>query len=354
MLTKQGHVWTNDLRHVDADFIGRVMIRLSETYLEDVEKVPDADVENEKLQFVNLVNHLQFEPAREIFNRLPMPEVGAKTVPYATAAAEMHSHFGEHEAAQNLARTLRDFALSDRGNYSALYMKCARLFDAAGNSGEAAATRKLAFKNLTDPSTIRKLFRKALKSSAHEDARRIVKFAEEHPVENLELLKTAVKYYSDLKDFAAAEHLLRLLVEKAPEYSGALYRLGTVLARQGKAAEALPILESALAQEPNERSILAKILKASKTLKKPEKMEHYARMILSDSPDDSAAHAMLAQALGRMGRREEALTHAVRAAELEPANEAYGELVKKIAATNSDQSGNAGKRSRELAKSGSE
>jgi tetratricopeptide (TPR) repeat protein len=346
-------VWTNDLRHVDPDFIGRVMIRLSETYLEELEKVPDADVENDRLQFVSLVNHGQFEPAREIFNRLPMPEVSAKTMPYAMAAAETHSHFGEHDAAQNLARILRDIALKDGGAHSHLYMKCARLFDAAGNASEAASTRKMAFKNLTDPSIIQKLFRKALKSGAHDDARRIVTFAEEHPSENLELLKMAVKYYSDVSDFAASEHILRLLVEKVPEYSGAFYRLGVMLSRQGKTEEALPFFERALVQEPNERTVIAKIIKASKTLKRPDKTEHYARMILSASPEDSAAHATLAQALGRLGRREEALTHAVRAAELDPANEKYGELVEKIAATDSDQSADADWDDRKSANSGS-
>jgi tetratricopeptide (TPR) repeat protein len=228
------------------------------------------------------------------------------------------------------------------------------LFDAAGNASEAASTRKLAFENLTDPTTIRNLFRMAMKSGARDDAQRALTLAEQRPSENLSLLKSAVKYYFDVKDFAAAERILRLLIEKAPEYSGALHRLGIALIRQEKTEEALSILERALVHDPNERKILGRVIGASKTLKRHDKTEHYVRLILPTSPEDSAAHATLANLLGRMGRNDEALTHAIRAAEIDPANEKYRALVEKIAAGEPDQSGDTGSVDREAANSGSE
>jgi Flp pilus assembly protein TadD len=120
------------------------------------------------------------------------------------------------------------------------------------------------------------------------------------------------------------------------------------LARQEKTEEALTFFESALAYKPNELSILTKIVKASKTLKRPDKTAHYSRMILSASPQDPAAHATLAQALARMGRIDEARTHAIRAAELEPANAQYEELILKVSATGRDRSGGPGGNNEEM------
>ena len=167
------------------------------------------------------------------------------------------------------------------------------------------------------------------------------------------MLKSAVKYFFDVKDFVAAERILRLLIEKAPEYSGAYHRLGIALARQEKMEEALSTFEQALVYEPNDRQILERIINASKILKRHDKTERYVRLILSASPEDSAAHAALAHVLERMGRNDEAISHAVRATELDPASDQYRELVQKIGAAIGDRSDDTGV-SRKAANSGSE
>ena len=63
MLTKQNYVWAEDLTHVDGAFVGRIVSRMSERYVEDTAALPDTAALDKWLRFTGLADHRQFGDA---------------------------------------------------------------------------------------------------------------------------------------------------------------------------------------------------------------------------------------------------------------------------------------------------
>ncbi len=77
MLTKQTYVWVNDLAHVEGEFVGRIVSRLRERYVDKAEGTPGAAALDKWMHFSNLVNHGRFDEAARLFASSipPMPRM---------------------------------------------------------------------------------------------------------------------------------------------------------------------------------------------------------------------------------------------------------------------------------------
>jgi tetratricopeptide (TPR) repeat protein len=147
--------------------------------------------------------------------------------------------------------------------------------------------------------------------------------AEEQSADKPEMLDVAVQGYRQLGDLGAAERVQRAAVERNPQNAAMLENFGNILSAQGKQSDAASAYERALALDSGNTRVLERLVPAYLKLKRFEEAERGARALLTLRPDDARIHYYLASALRQAKRRREALEHAMRAAELEPANERY-------------------------------
>uniref|UniRef100_A0A7N0RAX5 Uncharacterized protein n=1 Tax=Kalanchoe fedtschenkoi TaxID=63787 RepID=A0A7N0RAX5_KALFE len=164
-----------------------------------------------------------------------------------------------------------------------------------------------------------------------------------HDLSNEDLLKLSVKYLAEHKRERAIP-LLRLALQKDPEYVRASITMGQALLQEGLLADAADYLESAVSKllvngHPSEAEKIDLLILASqwagialvKQNKKAEGIIHLERIASIDEPDDlkSKAHyfdglVLLSSAFFDDGRREEAAMHLRKAVAYNPA---YQELL---------------------------
>jgi Flp pilus assembly protein TadD len=136
--------------------------------------------------------------------------------------------------------------------------------------------------------------------------------------------------HEDLGAEAAFQHAMRL----APDRIVSTANLGALYARNGRYAEALPLLRNAWARDPENRGLRANLgfalrdqgavqARAGRLVEAVALFREAARVI----PDDADLHRNLGLALWEQGQREAAASHLERAAELRPADESIQELL---------------------------
>ena len=326
MLTKQSYVWTDDLTHVDGAFVGRIVGRMSERYVEDTAALPDTTALDKWLRFAGLVDHRQFDEAKTLFASLP-PDYADQAARLALAVAELQLHLGEHGAALASAERARAKAgtAGERGCLDLL--RCARVFESLGRTEDAEAIREHAIAKLGNTGLIMSLIRRL---SDSEDARRIIAHVEAKLSGDLDLMAYCGQALELGGDAAEAQRIYRAAVRAHPRNPEMLVRLGRLLLRDKKPRRAAAMLEKALALDAKNIDVLKLLVAVHRELEAREREEEYARRIISLVPGDAAAHLDLASAIRRGGRREEALEHARRAAALEPGNERYARYVEEL------------------------
>jgi len=331
MLTKQNHVWANDLTHIEGEFVGRIMTRLCEKYISRSEGLTEAFGDyTKRLNIVSLVANRRFDEAREIFETLVPTQSDSRDIRYVQALAEMHLHFGIREKAlaeATIVRTLGELA-GERACYYLL--RCAKVFEAAGHTREAAETREGAIERLGNAALVTSLIRKLMGSGALEDARAIMAHIEARLSDRFELLDFAALSHKTLGDFAAAERIYRFMLKSDSKNGEILGRLGQALFHQNKLEQAVSLLENSLALEPNNSVIFERLISILFELKRFDDAEKHARRFIAAAPLNPVGHLHLASSLRRRRLNPEALVHARRAAELEPGNERYRRYVDQL------------------------
>ena len=127
------------------------------------------------------------------------------------------------------------------------------------------------------------------------------------------------------EDEKRAEEQLRQALKDAPEFPAARFLLGRLLTRRGNAAEALPLLKDAAAQEPNDPAVALELARLYQRLQRPadakiwttevrrrqDYVTEQSRLVgvLSQNPKDRDALAKLAHLVGRHGDAEAAVRH---------------------------------------------
>jgi tetratricopeptide (TPR) repeat protein len=326
MLTKQSYVWADDLAHVDGAFVGRVVSRMSERYVEDTAALPDTAALDKWLRFTGLVDHRQFDDAAALFESLD-PGYVEKSARFALAAAELQMHLGQHEAAAANVEHARNKAetAGERGCLDLL--RGARILEDVGRADEAETIRESAVAKLGNPALIMSLIHKL---SGSDDARRIIAHVEAKLSANIDLLAFAGQAMELIGDTTEAERIYRAGARAHPRNAEMLMRFGRLLLRDKKPKRAAVTLEKALALDADNIDLLKMLVAAHREMEQREREEEYARRVVALVPNDGAAQLDLASVMRRSGRREEALEHAKRAASLEPGNERYARYVAEL------------------------
>jgi len=292
-------------------------------------------VEREK--FANLINRGRFDDARAFQERLPPLPENVEDWVYRLAVARMQLHFGKSERAILEIRKIRDSALGGGDRRSALLLRCAELFEEAGDSLEAEKTQATVYDRVRNPDQIKALIRKLTNWGAVSITRKLLVQVEERYAGNIELLRLAMNTYHSLKDVEAEERVCRAALVLEPRDIKVHLRLANSRMRRGDNAEAAACLERALASNPENPEILDKLASIHLELKNKEQAERFARMLVNVTPLSPKAHFHLARAL-RGGKRNaaEALQHARRAAELDPGNNRFDEYVKMLSSASGE------------------
>lgn len=327
MLTKESYVWANDLTHVEGEFVGRIVGRMCERYVAGGEGLPNAAAMDRWLSFSNLVNHRRFDEAAAVFATLDRSVKGIAGR-FALPLAEMRLHLGQTDEALATVEIARAAAGGERGCLTLL--RCAKIYDAAGRADEAEAIRADAVAALVNPALIMSLMRRLSTPEGDADLQRIVAHVETRLADDLDLLAFAVLTLETAGDFAAAQRVCRAAIKAHPRSADMQARMGHLLLKRGKPKRASAFLEKALSLDSRNPALLKRLTEVHLEAGAYEQAQETAQALVALTPDDAGAHLSLASALRRGGRRQDALTHARRAAELAPENPRYSRYVEEL------------------------
>jgi tetratricopeptide (TPR) repeat protein len=342
MLTKQAAIWSGDLRHIEPDFVGRIMSNLCGRYLAETDSRPEMALYAQRLRFTGLVKQGRFDDAREILDLLPRDGLTHGAGPqYVLALAKLYLHSGQQDKALAIISQLRDGAAKFGEEACVVLLGCASIFEALGDADALAGARALAFEKLRDPMLVKSLIRRSVTSGELDTTRQLIDHVEHRLAENIDLLNFAAQTCYAIEDFDSAERICRTALESQPQNAEMLARLGYVLSRRERSEEAVAVLERALTQSPTNTRILETLIPIQMKLKRLDQAERCARMLIAASPLNPAAHSFLASALKRSGRPQEALPAARRAAELDPHNDRYRRYADDLAASVADNGDSA-------------
>lgn len=112
MLTRQEGVWQDDLLHVDAAFVARIMQRVVESYVDDVEAPATED--EPWLQFEQLMNQRRFEAARDMLPSLLPADILTLGPKLQHLVAVLFYQTGDLDLALPIARGLLAFYSENR------------------------------------------------------------------------------------------------------------------------------------------------------------------------------------------------------------------------------------------------
>jgi tetratricopeptide (TPR) repeat protein len=327
MLTKQTYVWSNDLTHVEGAFVGRIVARMCEHYAsESFLKVPALD---QWLSFANLVEHRRFDEAKLVLSQLNLDEPGI-AARFVLPLAEMHLHIGDAAQAADLAERARvtASAAGERGCFDLL--RCARIFEAAGDKKAAEDVRAAAVSALGNPGLIMSLLRRLPAAGEMDDTQKIITHIETRLSSNLDLLSFAILTLETNGDYVSATRTCRAAIRAHPNNANLLARMATLQQRQGKGKRALEFLERAHALDTKNAGYLKKLIEAYLEGRNLDRAEQSARALIALAPEDSYGYLQLASTYRRMGRKAEALENAQRAANLDPSSERYQNYVREL------------------------
>lgn len=120
--------------------------------------------------------------------------------------------------------------------------------------------------------------------------------------------------YERAGNAAGAERAYRAVLEQAPDLELGPLRLGALLAKQDRVAEALPLFEQAQALKPGDPAIRFNLGLALAVLGRPaEAVPHFESVVAAD-PARADAHQNLAEALQQTGDPDRAAEHRRQAA----------------------------------------
>jgi len=337
MLTKQANVWANDLRHVESDFVGRIMTNLCNRYLSGIEQRTAAAVYERRLSIGNLVKERRFDEARKRLEEQPPEGDDAADWQYYFAVAKLHLHDREPEPALALAARLRTIAHEYGENACFALLASAAIFEQAGIAGESTAAKALAFDRLRDPALTKSIIRRSVTLSELNMTCLLIRFVEQRFADNFDVLNFAAQTSFLIKDFESTERICRACLLIEPHNAEILACLGYALARRAKDEDAALVLTNALALDPSNARVLQMLIRIDMKLGRYVEAEQLARRFTALSPGNAVAHSFLASVLKRTGRKPDALASARRAAELDPSNERYRRYADELAASVSEK-----------------
>ncbi|MBV9693475.1 MAG: hypothetical protein JO261_07240 [Alphaproteobacteria bacterium] len=209
-------------------------------------------------------------------------------------------------------------------------MRCARIFEAAGDEKAAEEVRTAAIGALGNPGLIMSLLRRLPAAGRMDDTKKIIAHIETRLSGNLDLLSFAVLTLESNGDDTSAARTCHAAIRSHPNEAALLARMATLQQRLGHGKRALAFLERAYALDSTNTGYLRRLIEAHLAARDLGLAEQRARAYIALAPRDPYGYLQLASTCRRMGRKTEALENAQRAAELDPASERYKNYVREL------------------------
>jgi len=323
MLTRQPYVWNDDLQHVAYSFVGRIVARVSEQFVEQA-KAPegaganDALIAEQVLHFSTLMQNNQFDAAGPIYDRLPFDPLASGDLIFHTHAARLMRSREDREKA-------RAHALLATKGVSTWPREQIRAAAVLHWLGETEAADRLVHRLLVDSDD--------MPSSAYI----LLQIAQpEIGLENT--LASSKRYFQGPRAYSVGSSYAGDLAlqlgrpdESIEHYSEAialdsqdphpLVKLGNLLVEQGRLPEAVKRFRDAIALDAENfqlRRRLGYVL--MKTGDIPGALVELERAI-SAQPGDPLGHVVYARALRLAGKIEQSLEQMQIAQRLDPSND---------------------------------
>ncbi|HVZ54227.1 MAG TPA: GSCFA domain-containing protein [Pseudolabrys sp.] len=333
MLTKQGYVWEDDLAHVSYNFVGRIMQRVSQFYVDasaqpaqaggDVTG-PHADAE---LLFTGVMQYGDLPKAGEIFQSLKFDPLTSKNVLFHTQAARLLMKQDKREGALAHARK----AVTTLSTFKREQVLAGEVLRWAGALDESNDFLTRMFDSVADtPEPLLQILRVARQYLAPQEtldwSKRYFKAGLAYAA--TEILNADLQLELGLKSEAVES--FRKAIALDPENHQPYVRLGNLLIDMQRPAEAVEPFQKAAGLDPANfqlRRRLAFVLMETGRIKEAVTQFGEAARL---APDDAKAHASYARALRKVGESEKALGEFKIAQRLDPNDASIDNIIAQL------------------------
>jgi tetratricopeptide (TPR) repeat protein len=389
MLTKQSYVWEPDLVHVESSFVGRIMLRVTDSY---VANRHEQSLTDQILQMRSRAAAGDWADAYAAYTQLTPSELEHLDCVSHSSAAGICLHNGNAgKAGFHADRAMHLAPAAGELGLHAFY-SCWEVFKALGDAAKAeAALGRLREKGKQNPVIfLWMLYAEMQQPGQQRKLKEFWQFIEDEPPQDLDLNYGIAALYRKERMFDEAETLVRRVLERTPTNLDFLVMLLDLLIKQDKRAAACETLDMILGIDPDngdaevltrrwleveilDLNFLARLAGVLSKYKKtgkfgqildrvlqldPENLralkrfryisvhsgecavaEKVSRLIVERQPDDIRAILLLAKVLRRMGEFEEAEYHAREALKVDPANQKLAYFLRQLPGTRTERGG---------------
>jgi tetratricopeptide (TPR) repeat protein len=320
MLTKRPEVWQNDLIHIEAAFVGRVMARVVDSYVVDpANNLTRVDAE---FQFINAVNHKLWDDAESALALLGTDHEGSSEQFY-VCRAEIEQYRGNTAAAlSDIARATE--LLTGVAASAALHLRCARVAEALGEHDIGSQQRSLTVEALRRQSAGQwmALINTADRQGYPDDAEWLAQEVESHLGDDISVLNFLSGYYSRKSRDVDARRVFQKLADVAPDDPDILARFGWYVLRSGQTTEAIGILRRSMDAGLQDLMPQRQLAHALVRIRDYQGALPLLRKIADALGDDIHIQLWLAQCCLTLEGPNAALPHVEAALSLDPTNAA--------------------------------
>lgn len=304
-------VWEDDLRHVQPNFVSRIMQHVTNAY------VPGSvtDDTSELMRMANLVDAGEFESANPIYDRLPQAAEDSTDPTVHSAVVRLAMNRGDEATAVRFA--LRFDADDDRLYFShpEWVLQAARalcLSDDQSQQGEVMLER---MKRLcaVRPAILQPFLINRERARDEDGVRFVLDLIESTDVDHPALVNRAISKLQEMGESKRALALARRQLGKTPENGLILGRYARLLMREDRSADAIESLQKITELEPDSGWAQFALARSLYQESRCEDALKPIAEVLKRQPDDGQALALRARSLMRLGRTSEAKESALAA-----------------------------------------
>jgi tetratricopeptide (TPR) repeat protein len=307
VLTKRPEIWENDLSHVQADFISRIMLRVTREYVRGEEHTSVSAPLDDGLAMAELVRAQKLDQAMIAYKKLGTGIFDLENNYVHLAAAELLGTTDE------TALALKHAALVDTNDEQfcnvdpiALYT-LSQIYQSVGQLEKAAdlfakfieITRKL-------PRVMMNCLGLLVRKSSQKEFVYLLETADREKIGSGELIDKLSYWYCTLDRVDDARRICERGLENEPENLLLHARLVRVAYLSNDLETAISASKNLIRLAPDGEDARLKLVRY---LRKAEKLEEaicVAMELLSKFPENAMGHALLARLLWKTGKKQQA------------------------------------------------
>lgn len=319
MLSKRIEVWKDDLVHVEPSFIGRIMRRVTESYVRSGASAP---VQESAFRFIGHVSHQQWPQAAAAWTEIEASSIPPATAEFDSCAAEFHEHEGNREAARAHLMSALDSITSVGPMIWDLHLRCAVVAERLGDSELSARHRNRALAAAGLNQARWRLWIPDLIGRRSEGLPWAFAQAEASHSSCPDMLV----YIAQMHEMAGApdqaERVYRKALELVPDHGLALAGYGRLFLKTDRIEAATQLAMLLSNSTSPEWEPLGRFASELVHLKQFAPAEPLLRKLVKVKPHHGRGHLLLAHCIYNISGASEALPHAAEAARLGPSPKA--------------------------------